>query len=117
VKGPNYAAIRVRDWPSFKYARSLLSKGWSTDAVFVQRHVLGNEETIAFCALRGELLGCVHMRKQTVTAEGKTWAGRISEVEPVIAEPLRRVLAELEWTGGGELEFVRAGDGKLHLID
>jgi diaminopimelate decarboxylase len=117
VKGPNYEAVRVRDWPSFLAARQLLAKGWSTEEVFVQRHVLGNEETIAFCAFQGELLDCVHMRKQTVTAEGKTWAGRISEVEAAIAEPLREVLAQLEWTGGGELEFVRAGDGTLHMID
>jgi diaminopimelate decarboxylase len=117
VKGPTYEAMRAFDWPSFVSARRVLSEGWSTNRAFVQRHVLGNEETIAFCAYQGELLDCVHMRKQTVTQEGKTWAGRVSRVEPAIEEPLRALLARLEWTGGGELEFVRAGDGTLHLID
>lgn len=117
VKGPNYEAMRVRDWPSFRHARSVLSDTWSTENVFVQRHVLGTEESFAFCAYQGELLDCVHMRKQTQTSEGKTWAGRVSAADPAVVESLREVVAELEWTGGGELEFVRAVDGTLQLID
>ncbi|HEX2091318.1 MAG TPA: ATP-grasp domain-containing protein [Longimicrobiaceae bacterium] len=117
LKGPNYEAVRVRDWPGFRYARSLLGELWSTDRLFVQRHIPGNEESIAFCAYAGELLDCVHMRKHAQTVEGKTWAGRVSEVEPGMVEPLREVVARLEWTGGAELEFVRGMDGTLQLID
>ncbi|HEV2130340.1 MAG TPA: hypothetical protein VGR27_04535, partial [Longimicrobiaceae bacterium] len=117
VKGPNYEAMRVYDWPSFRGARRVLSDTWGTEQLFVQRHVLGSEESVAFCAYQGELLDCVHMRKQTQTHEGKTWAGRLAEVDPAVFGPLREVLAELEWTGGGELEFVRGVDGSLQLID
>ena len=117
VKGPNYEAMRAADWPSFRYARSVLSDIWGTESLFVQRHVPGAEESVAFCAFQGELLDCVHMRKHTQTHEGKTWAGGLGPVDPALAEPLRAVLAELEWTGGGELEYVRAPDGTLHLID
>ena len=117
LKGPNYEAMRVRDWPSFRYGRDFLSELWGTEQLFLQRHVVGAEESVAFCAYRGELLDCVHMTKHTQTAEGKTWAGAVNEVEPGFAEALRARIDELNWTGGGELEYVRALDGTLHLID
>jgi diaminopimelate decarboxylase len=117
VKGPNYEAMRVRDWPSFRFAWSTMSETWGTEQIFVQRHVLGSEESVALCAYRGELLDCVHLTKHTQTHEGKTWAGRVSQVDPALVEPLREVIAELEWTGGAELEYVRSADGTLNLID
>ncbi|CAN5657816.1 hypothetical protein BH23GEM5_BH23GEM5_14570 [soil metagenome] len=117
VKGPNYEAMRVRDWPSFRHARTVMSDIWGTDQLFVQRHVLGIEESVALCAYQGELLDCVHMRKHSQTHEGKTWAGQVSEADPALVEPLRAVIADLEWTGGAELEFVRGNDGTLNLID
>jgi diaminopimelate decarboxylase len=117
MKGPNYEAMRVFDWPSFRHARAFMADLWGTDQLFVQRHVVGAEESVAFCAYRGELLDCVHMTKHTQTPEGKTWAGAVNEVERAFAEALRTRLKELNWTGGGELEYVRALDGTLHLID
>ena len=42
----------------------------------------GNEESIAFAAYQGELLGAVHMQKRLLTPEGKTWAGRVTPVDP-----------------------------------
>lgn len=117
VKGPNYEAMRVRDWPSFRLAWSTMSEIWGTEQLFVQRHVLGGEESVALSAYRGELLDCVHLRKHTTTHEGKTWAGHVSEVDPAFVEPLRQVIAELNWTGGAELEFVRGADGTWNLID
>ena len=117
MKGPNYEAMRVRDWPSFRHARSFMQELWGTEQLFVQRHVTGTEESVAFCAYQGEMLDCVHLRKHTQTVEGKTWAGAVTEVEPSFAEPLRALVAELNWTGGGELEYVRAPDGTMHLID
>jgi diaminopimelate decarboxylase len=117
VKGPNYEAMRARDWPSFRYARAVLGDTWATDDLFVQRHVIGNEESVALCAYQGELLDCVHLRKHHQTHEGKTWSGSVSEVDPAFVEMLRPVIAELRWTGGAELEFVRASDDTLHLID
>ena len=117
MKGPNYEAYRVRDWTSFRAAREAMSEMWGTEQLFVQRHVPGSEESVALCAYRGELLDCVQLRKHTQTSEGKTWAGGVSEVDPGLVEGLREVIAELEWTGGAELEYVRAPDGSMHLID
>jgi diaminopimelate decarboxylase len=72
---------------------------------------------VALCAYQGELLDCVHLRKHHQTFEGKTWSGSVSEVDPAFVEALRAVIADLQWTGGAELEFVRAPDDTLHLID
>ncbi|HEX8430766.1 MAG TPA: hypothetical protein VF625_05740 [Longimicrobium sp.] len=117
VKGPNYEAMRVYDWPSFRAARAAMSDIWGTEQLFVQRHVRGAEESVALCAYQGELLDCVQLHKHTQTHEGKTWAGRVSEVAPELREALAATIAELSWTGGAELEYVRAPDGVMHLID
>ncbi len=57
------------------------------------------------------------MRKRDMTEESKTWAGDVSEVAPEIVEPLRRIVRELGWTGGAELEMVRDLEGRLWLIE
>jgi hypothetical protein len=57
------------------------------------------------------------MRKREITEEGKTWAGDISEVDEAFLTPLRRIVRELNWTGGGELEMVRDADGRLWLLE
>lgn len=117
LKGPYYEARRVRSWEEFNLIREELSNTWSTEELFLQAHTLGYEESIALCAYEGNLLDCVYMTKRDLTNEGKTWAGRISEVPLTIHKALKEVIAELQWTGGAELEFVRDDKGVLHLID
>ena len=68
-------------------------------------------------AYRGELLGAVSMRKRDITPEGKTWAGDVSEVPPAFMEPLRQMVRDTNWTGGGELEMVRDASDQLWLIE
>lgn len=116
LKGPHYEARRVRSWADFNIARSVLSSTWSTDDLFIQAHIPGHEESVAFSAYEGGLLDCVYMSKRDVTPEGKTWAARIAEVPPQILEPLRNTVEELSWTGGAEIEFVR-NSNELWLID
>ncbi|HEX8666900.1 MAG TPA: ATP-grasp domain-containing protein [Allosphingosinicella sp.] len=117
LKGPYYDAARTPSWDVFQAARNALAKVWSTDKLFLQAHVTGYEESVMLAAYRGELLGCVSMRKRDITAEGKTWAGDISEVPPEFERPLRRIVRELNWTGGGELEMVRDPSGQLWLLE
>ncbi len=116
-KGPNYEARQAGDWKEVVEALGDIRKVWSTPAPSLQAHVVGWEESIAFCAYEGELLDCVYMTKRLQTKEGKTWSGRISDVEPALRAALCKLVAELEWTGGGELEFVRDRNDALHLID
>jgi diaminopimelate decarboxylase len=117
LKGPYYDAARTPSWDSFAAARNALTKVWSTERLFLQAHVSGYEESVMLSAYRGELLGAVSMRKRDITPEGKTWAGDISEVPHDFMAPLRAMVKELNWTGGGELEMVRDAAGQLWLLE
>lgn len=117
LKGPYYDASRTPTWDAFTAVRAALAKVWSTEKLFLQAHVSGYEESVMLSAYKGELLGAVSMRKRDVTAEGKTWAGDVSEVPASFLEPLRRMVRETGWTGGGELEMVRDASDQLWLIE
>ncbi len=117
LKGPYYDASRTPTWDAFTAIRNALSKVWSTEKLFLQAHVSGYEESVMLSAYKGELLGAVSMRKRDITPEGKTWAGDVSEVPPAFLEPLRRMVRDTNWTGGGELEMVRDASDQLWLIE
>jgi diaminopimelate decarboxylase len=117
LKGPYYEAVRAGSWGAFESARSLLTRAWSTERLFLQSHVTGYEESVMLSAYRGELLGCVRMRKRDLTEEGKTWAGDVTEVPEEFAAPLRRIVRELNWSGGAEIEMVRDAAGQLWMIE
>ena len=117
LKGPYYDASRTPTWDTFTAVRNALSKVWSTEKLFLQAHVSGYEESVMLSAYQGELLGAVSMRKRDVTPEGKTWAGDVSEVPASFLEPLRRMVRDTNWTGGGELEMVRDASDRLWLIE
>jgi hypothetical protein len=117
LKGPYYDASRTPSWDAFTAVRSALKKVWSTERLFLQKHVSGYEESIMLSAYQGELLGAVSMKKRDVTAEGKTWAGEISEVPSEFMAPLRAMVRDLNWTGGGELEMVRDAADQLWLLE
>jgi len=117
LKGPYYEAVRTPTWDSFETVRAVLTRAWSTERLFLQTHVTGYEQSVCFCAYKGELLDAVFMRKRELTEEGKTWAGDVTEVPEDFAAPLRRIVRELNWTGGAELEMVRDADGQLWLLE
>jgi diaminopimelate decarboxylase len=117
LKGPYYDASRTPSWDMFTAVRAALQKVWSTERLFLQRHVSGYEESIMLSAYKGRLLGAVSMKKKDVTPEGKTWAGEIGEVPAAFLEPLRQMVRDLDWTGGGELEMVRDAGDQLWLLE
>jgi diaminopimelate decarboxylase len=117
LKGPYYDASRTPSWDSFTAVRAALKKVWSTERLFLQRHVSGYEESIMLSACKGELLGAVSMKKRDITPEGKTWAGEISDIPASFVEPLKAIIRDLKWTGGGELEMVRDASGQLWLLE
>ena len=117
LKGPYYDASRCSTWDAFTAIRGALSKVWSTEKLFLQAHVSGYEESVMLSAYQGELLGAVSMRKRDITPEGKTWAGDVSEVPASFMEPLRAMVRDTNWTGGGELEMVRDASDQLWLIE
>lgn len=117
LKGPYYEAVRTRSWDQFEAVRHALSKVWSTERLFLQAHVSGYEESIMLAAYKGELLGCVSMRKRDLTEDGKTWAGDVTELPANFAKPLRKVVLDVNWTGGAELEMVRDPEGNCWLLE
>jgi diaminopimelate decarboxylase len=117
LKGPYYEAVRTHSWNIFETYRAILSRAWSTERLFLQIHVTGYEESVCFCAYQGELIDCVYMRKRELTEEGKTWAGDVTRVPEEFAAPLRKMVRDLNWTGGAELEMVRDMEGQLWLIE
>ncbi|HZF95269.1 MAG TPA: ATP-grasp domain-containing protein [Allosphingosinicella sp.] len=117
LKGPYYDAARTPSWDVFEAARNALTKVWSTQKLFLQAHVGGYEESVMLSAYQGELLGAVSMRKRDITPEGKTWAGDVTPVPDDFLRPLRRIVRELNWTGGGELEMVRDPANQLWLLE
>ena len=116
VKGPAHEAILATSWSEFQSAARALEATWGV-GLFVQADVRGQGMSVALTALRGELLDAVMLEKHATTPEGKVWSGSVHPVPAEIAEPLQGVLRKLDWTGGGELEFIRDGTGKLWLIE
>jgi diaminopimelate decarboxylase len=117
LKGPYYDAARVGSWAGFEAVRAVLSNVWATDRLFLQSHVSGYEESVVLSAYKGEMAGCVRMRKREITPEGKTWAGDVTEVPEEFAATLREIVRRLNWTGGAELEMVRDAEGQLWLLE
>jgi len=117
LKGPYYEAVRTPSWADLEYWRKVLSSAWATEKLFLQSHVTGYEESIMLSAYRGELIDCVHMRKRDLTELGKTWAGDALPVAPELIEPLQKVIRELNWTGGAEIEMVRDAADQLWLLE
>ncbi len=114
LKGSVYGAKRVSSWTDF------LSKvkGMKKDEdLFLQQHVDGYEEGIAFCAYKGVLLDTVYHKKYLVTSEGKTWGGEVSECPAYIVDALRVVVQSLNWSGGGEIEIIREENGNIWVTD
>jgi len=117
LKGPYYDAVRTRSWSEFLDMRHRLSSAWSTQKLFLQSHVTGYEESICFSAYRGEMLGAIRMRKRDLTEMSKTWAGDVTEVPAEYQAALRKVVRDLNWTGGAELEMVRDANEQLWLLE
>jgi diaminopimelate decarboxylase len=117
IKGPYYEAFPVTSWRQLLSQREQLQSRWKSREVFLQQHVDGPEESIAFSAHDGNLLDAVHMVKRERTPEGKTWAGRIQPVNGNLLTALSDLVARVNWTGGGEIEFVRGNDGELWLLE
>lgn len=117
LKGPYYEAVRTPSWCDLEHWRKVLSSAWATEKLYLQSHVTGYEESVMLSAHEGELLDCVHMRKRDLTELGKTWAGDTSTVDKRILYPLRKIIRDLKWTGGAELEMVRDPNDDLWLLE
>ncbi|MCF6377989.1 hypothetical protein L2K70_10265 [Nocardioides KLBMP 9356] len=117
AKGERYEAVPVTHPGALAHALDRITKTWGGTPL-LQADVAGAEESICFAAHDGRLLGACAMRKTSMTPEGKTWSGRVTELSEADEKSLRTFVAETRWTGGGELELVReARTDERFLID
>jgi len=117
LRGAPGGARKVRSWPEFALHRDELAHACGSEGLFLQAHVAGYEESLAFCAYHGALLDCVAMRRRAVTPAGTTWSGNVAEAPPALRAALAQAAAELGWTGGGEIVSVQDRDGERWAID
>lgn len=117
LKGPYHDAKRITSWEIFERSRESMQKDWKTSRLFLQKHMMGHEESICFTAYKGKLLSAIHMQKRLITGEGKTWAGHVTAVSPDFFEKFQIAIQSLGWSGGGEIEFTRDHDGNKWIIE
>jgi diaminopimelate decarboxylase len=117
LKGPAHEARAVSSWLELREVRAELEATWGAAGLFLQQHVHHEEVSLACAAWHGELLDAVWLEKLAQTGEGKVWSGHVEPLQAALRGPLAETLRGLDWTGGGELEFVRDKGGDLWLID
>ena len=117
IKGPYHDAVAVTSWRNLEEARAKMGKRWQTDRLSAQAHVRGYEESVCFAAFGGQLIDAVHVQKRITTPEGKTWAGRVSDVPAELLAPIERAVREIGWTGGAEIEMLRDLDGRRWFLE
>ncbi|ARF54345.1 hypothetical protein B1H19_09160 [Streptomyces gilvosporeus] len=116
VKGEVYDAYRAYTAGEVLALGSVVEHTWG-GGWHLERHVAGQECSIAFAALNGRLLDAVFVTKALVTVAGKTWAGEVAELDDSLRDGLADLVADARWTGGGELELIRSWHGDLTLME
>jgi diaminopimelate decarboxylase len=120
IKGPFHGAAFVSSWRQLIEVREQMRQSSGESAhpfggVTYYQHIRGIEESICFCAAKGEVIAAVRMEKKVTTPEGKTWSGRVTPLDHETMAALRSSVAVTGWTGGCELELIRDEDGFLWL--
>lgn len=116
IKGIYYDAIVVGDPIEAKAAFRRIADQWGFP-VLVQRFLAGHEVNLtAVGDGAGGLIGAVMMRKRAVTDKGKAWAG-VAVQDEALERMASTLVAALRWRGPLEIEALRDGNGRLHLIE
>ncbi len=117
VKGMYHEAYPATSFAELGRQIERMRQHWPTEQLSVQGHVAGLERAYAFAAYQGRLLDIVQVEKRVVTGQGKTWAASVTQPSEATAAKVASFVAEVGWTGGGEIEFVRTARGEEWLLD
>lgn len=116
VKGAFYEAYKAYNKGQIIANFNKLSAKWGLP-VIIQEAVEGTEIVVAGMSDgKGNLIGAIPLRKLYITSSGKGWSGVVLDDESLIAVAEKFAMAT-KWRGGFELEFVRAEDDELKLLE
>lgn len=103
----------IPSWQALHQARIAIGGSAYSDAYFLQQHVEGTTESLAFAAYQGDLLVCVLCVEAT---NGVRSASRIDVAPSSLANALAEALRSLRWTGGGALSLIRDSTERRWVI-
>ena len=116
VKGEHYEAFRAHYPEQAMALGAFIEEAWG-GAWHLEEHLPGQECGLAFSALDGVLLDAIFTTKALVTPEGKTWSGDVTEISDDLWARLADFVADVGWTGGGEVELIRSWAGELTVME
>ena len=113
VKGMHQGAGICNRWEE---VTNMMTKLDPKAGGYVQKHIVGFQMGIAYCAVEGELTAALMMEKSQYMGT-KAWGGELRPVPAPVLHALDKFCRETRWTGGGELGYIEDLEGKLHAID
>lgn len=116
VKGKFYDAYLASNAEQVKQHFHKISSKWGLP-VIVQEYIKGTEvNVIALGDGCGNTIAAVPMRKQYITDKGKAWGG-ITLSDHIMLELTRKLIRQIQWKGGMELELIKTSSGEFYLIE
>jgi carbamoyl-phosphate synthase large subunit len=116
VKGVFYGATLAHGLDEALAAFHKVVAQWGVP-VILQAMVAGEElDVVGVGDGEGGLLGAVPMKKMLLTDKGKGWAG-ITVRDPELHAVAEAFVRSTRWRGPFEVEVLRDGEGKYHLIE
>lgn len=116
LRPQDHPGQRIHSWHEFQQARREFGENTCSDAAFLQEHIEGTPESLAFAAHNGELLSCALYVSKKPTSNGEWAVSRIEEVPAPFVASLAQTLAMVQWTGGGTLSLMRDHAGRRWVL-
>lgn len=115
IKGKYYKAYKVYNANTAVEKATEIAAEWGYP-ILVQKFVEGQDvNLIGLGDGKGNLCGCVCIKKQTKTDLGKVWTA-LTIYDEQLLELAKRFCAATKWQGPFELEAMRSGR-EIHLIE
>jgi carbamoyl-phosphate synthase large subunit len=115
IKGKYYKAYKVYNINTAVEKATEIAAEWGFP-ILIQKYVEGQDiNLIGLGDGKGNLCGCVSIKKQTKTDLGKVWTA-ITIYDEGLVELAKRFCASTKWQGPFELEAMRSGS-EINLIE